>query len=270
MMKLINFFINEKMFFLESQDPVKDFDFLRITIQYEMHCTNILQEEARMDQKTYRTIEEYMLSFMKDAAHDPMHIYRVLYQALQIAKGYPEVNQDILIASCLLHDIGRMKQFQNPQLCHAEEGGKMAYEFMRSLGWNEKDCKHIQECITTHRFRTDRQPESIEAKILFDADKLDVTGALGISRTLLYKGRAGEPLYAVDAANRIYEGKDRNEPESFLKEYHFKLSRLYETFYTPEAFETARRRKEITVMFYHELMDEISTDDMDQLLNLEN
>ena len=35
-------------------------------------------------------------------------------------------------------------------------------------------------------------------------------------------------------------------------------------------FETARRRKEITVMFYHELMDEISTDDMDQLLNLEN
>lgn len=239
-------------------------------IQYEMHCTNILQEEARMDQKTYRTIEEYMLSFMKDAAHDPMHIYRVLYQALQIAKGYPEVNRDILIASCLLHDIGRMKQFQNPQLCHAEEGGKMAYEFMRSLGWSEKDCKHIQECITTHRFRTDRQPESIEAKILFDADKLDVTGALGISRTLLYKGQTGEPLYAVDAANRIYEGKGRNEPESFLKEYHFKLSRLYETFYTPEAFETARRRKEITVMFYHELMDEISTDDMDQLLNLEN
>ena len=52
MMKLINFFINEKMFFLESQDPVKDFDFLRITIQYEMHRTNILQEEARMDQKS--------------------------------------------------------------------------------------------------------------------------------------------------------------------------------------------------------------------------
>ena len=77
-----------------------------------------------MDQKTYRTIEEYMLSFMKDAAHDPMHIYRVLYQALRIAKGYPEVNRDILIASCLLHDIGRMKQFRNPRLCHAKEGGK--------------------------------------------------------------------------------------------------------------------------------------------------
>ena len=257
-------------FFLGSQDSVKDFHFLKIISQYEIHRTNILQEATRMDKKTYHTIEKYMLSFMKDAAHDPMHIYRVLYQALQIAKGYPEVNQDILIASCLLHDIGRMKQFQNPLLCHAEEGGKMAYEIMRSLGWNEKDCKHIQECITTHRFRTDRQPESIEAKILFDADKLDVTGALGISRTLLYKGQAGKPLYAVDAEKRIYDGKDRNEPESFLKEYHFKLSRLYETFYTPEAFETAQRRKEIMVMFYHELMDEISTDDIGHLLNLEN
>ena len=131
------------------------------------------------------------------AAFLPEMCIRDRYQALQIAKGYPDVNRDILIASCLLHDIGRMKQFQNPQLCHAEEGGKMAYEFMRSLGWNEKDCKHIQECITTHRFRTDRQPESIEAKILFDADKLDVTGALGISRTLLYKGRAGEPLSLI-------------------------------------------------------------------------
>ncbi len=94
----------------------------------------------------------------------------------------------------------------------------MAYEFMRSLGWSEKDCKHIQECITTHRFRTDRQPESIEAKILFDADKLDVTEALGISRTLLYKGRAGEPLYAVDAANRIYEGKDGKMQIGILSE----------------------------------------------------
>ncbi len=112
------------MFFLESQDPVKDFDFLRITIQYEMHCTNILQEEARMDQKTYRTIEEYMLSFLKDTAHDPTHIYRVLYQALQIAKGYPEVNRDILIASCLLHDIGRMNSSRIPSCVMPKKAGK--------------------------------------------------------------------------------------------------------------------------------------------------
>lgn len=221
-----------------------------------------------MDRKTFRILENYMLDMMKDAAHDSLHIYRVLRQALQIAKGYNEVNRDILIASCLLHDIGRMKQFQNPQLCHAVEGGKMAYTFMQELGWKEEDCRHIQECITTHRFRTDNQPKTLEAKILFDSDKLDVTGALGIARTLIYKGQVGEPLYAVDEENNIYKGKNFCEPESFLKEYHFKLIPLYENFYTEEAYEIARTRKAMTMMFYDELLNEISIDDLRELLDL--
>lgn len=85
--------------------------------------------EKRMDKKTFQVIENYMLDMMNDSAHDSLHIYRVLYQALRIARGYDKVNRDILIASCLLHDIGRMKEFQNPQLCHAVEGGEMAYSF---------------------------------------------------------------------------------------------------------------------------------------------
>ena len=168
-----------------------------------------------MDRKTFHVLENYMLDMMKDSAHDSLHVYRVLCQALRIARGYNEVNQDILIASCLLHDIGRMKEFQNPKLCHAIEGGKMAYMFMKELGWNEEDCTHIQDCITTHSFRTDNQPKTLEAKILFDADKLDVSGALGIARSLIYKGQVGEPLYAVDE-KKIYKGQKLCEPESFL------------------------------------------------------
>ncbi len=91
----------------------------------------------------------------------------------------------------------------------------MAYTFMKELGWSEEDCRHIQECITTHRFRTDHQPKTLEAKILFDADKLDVSGALGIARSLIYKGQVGEPLYAVDE-KKIYKGQKLCEPESFL------------------------------------------------------
>ncbi len=209
-----------------------------------------------------------MLDMMRDAAHDALHVYRVLYQALKIAKGYTEVNRDILIVSCLLHDIGRQKQFENPQLCHAVEGGKMAYDFMESLGWSKADCKHIQDCITTHRFRTDNQPQTLEAKILFDADKLDVAGALGIARSLIYRGKVEEPLYAVNTENEIYEGLNSNEPASFLKEYHFKLIPLYDKFYTKEAYEIAKSRKDITMRFYDELMDEISISDLDDLLDL--
>ncbi len=222
-----------------------------------------------MDRATYGILECYMLDMMKDSAHDSLHVYRVLYQALKIAKGYTEVNRDILIASCLLHDIGRQKQFENPKLCHAVEGGKMAYEFMKGLGWSEEDCKHIQDCVTTHRFRSDNQPETLEAKILFDADKLDVAGALGIARSLIYRGKVEEPLYAVNAENEIYEGYDPQEPASFLKEYHFKLLPLYDKFYTEEAYEIAKARKEITMKFYDELMAEISIGDLKDLMDLQ-
>lgn len=78
----------------------------------------------------------------------------------------------------LLHDIGRKEQFENPELCHAIAG-------------SEK----VKHCIKTHRYRKNNLPESLEAKILFDADKLDVTGAMGIARTLIYKGIVSEPIY---------------------------------------------------------------------------
>ncbi len=220
-----------------------------------------------MDKKTFCILESYMKEMMKDSTHDFLHVYRVLYQALRIAKGYDHINRDILIASCLLHDIGRQKQFQNPQLCHAIEGGKMAYSFMENLGWSKEDCKHVQDCITTHRFQADDQPKTLEAKILFDADKLDVTGALGIARSLMYKGQLDEPLYVVNGENKIYEGQDSHEPESFLKECHLKLIPLYDKFYTEEAYEIAKTRKNITMMFYSELMNEISINDLSGLLD---
>ena len=77
-----------------------------------------------MDKIFYEKIENYMFSCMKDSAHDPEHIFRVLYQSLHIAsKRNENINYDVLIASCLLHDIGRDKQFKDPNVCHAEVGG---------------------------------------------------------------------------------------------------------------------------------------------------
>lgn len=215
-----------------------------------------------MNQETYAIIENYMLEMMEDSAHDYLHIYRVLYQALDIATNYKDVNNDVLIASCLLHDIGRQVEFENPNLCHAEEGGKMAYKFMKTLGWEENLCVHIRDCIRTHRFRTDNIPQTIEAKILFDSDKLDVAGALGIARSLIYKGQVGEPIYTVDKNNKVQNGWEINAPESFFKEYHIKLIKLFDCFYTKEANAIAKKRKLIVIQFYEELMREVSIDDL--------
>ncbi|MDF2487163.1 MAG: hypothetical protein K0R46_3331, partial [Herbinix sp.] len=75
-----------------------------------------------MRAELYTQIENYMLEFMKDSAHDKEHIYRVLYMALDIARLEREVDMEVLMIACLLHDIGREEQFSNPELCHAQVG----------------------------------------------------------------------------------------------------------------------------------------------------
>jgi uncharacterized protein len=166
------------------------------------------------------------------------------------------INYDILIASCLLHDIGRGEQYKNQNVCHAEIGGTMAKEFLLKNGWSEKDSDHVKDCISTHRFRGNNVPETLEAKILFDSDKLDAVGCLGIARTLMYKGIVGGNLYEI-RGDKICFGENKNDKETFLKEYNFKLKNLYDKFYTKEATEMAKKQKESAQLFYTNLVDQI-------------
>ena len=87
-----------------------------------------------MTHQTYTHIEAYMRTCMSDSAHDVEHIYRVLYNALQIAEGEENVDRDVLIAACLLHDIGRQEQFAEPSLCHARVGAEKAGGFCGGWG----------------------------------------------------------------------------------------------------------------------------------------
>ena len=78
-----------------------------------------------MDKETYEILDTYMQACMAaDTAHDKNHIYRVLYAALTIAEHEALVDYDCLITACLLHDIGRKEQFENPHVCHAKAGAK--------------------------------------------------------------------------------------------------------------------------------------------------
>jgi uncharacterized protein len=208
-----------------------------------------------MNRTVYKKIEAYMLECMKDGAHDKEHIYRVLYYALDISENYT-VDTDVLIASALLHDIGRDAQYKNPELDHARIGSEMAYDYLIKSGWNKDKAEHVKKCISTHRYRNTNKPESIEAKILFDSDKLDVTGAVGIARTLAYIGIVGEPVYSLDCNREILDGTKDTEP-SFFQEYNFKLKKLYDGFYTERAKELAVQREGTARKFYEALLEEV-------------
>jgi uncharacterized protein len=209
-----------------------------------------------MNKITYEKIERHMLTYMNDGAHDEQHVYRVLYYALDISDNY-DIDLDVLIASALLHDIGREAQFKDPNIDHAEIGSEMAYEYIKKLGWDEERAEHVQKCINSHRYRKNNEPESMEAKILFDADKLDATGTIGIARTLAYKGIIGEPLYTIDKNGRILDGRQEKEP-SFFQEYNFKLRNVYNKFYTERAKEIANEREVISKQFYEAMLNEVT------------
>lgn len=211
-----------------------------------------------MTKDTYNLIENYMLSCMEDSAHDKEHIYRVLYGALEIARAETDVDYDVLIAACLLHDVGRREQFENPSICHAMVGAEKAYSFLLGNGFGESFAGKVKHCIQTHRFRKSMEPESTEAKILFDADKLDVTGALGIARTFLYEGDVGHPIYNMLPDGSIGDGSGE-EPPSFFREYKFKLEKLYDNFYTVRGAELARERRVIAAAFYEKLHQEVNS-----------
>jgi uncharacterized protein len=197
-----------------------------------------------------------MVSGIAGSAHDKEHIYRVLYVALDIAQYEENIDYDVLVAACLLHDIGREEQFQDPELCHAQVGSEKAHQFLTGLSWDINKAQHVSGCILTHRFRTDYPPASIEAKILFDADKIDATGALGIARTILYNGQFSEPLYSLLPDGTASDGSNDASP-SFLQEYKYKLEKLYDQFYTARGREIAVERQQAAVSFYESLLSEI-------------
>ena len=211
-----------------------------------------------MTKKEYNEIEIYMLSQMQDSSHDKYHVYRVLNAALDIANHADTKDMDVLFAACLLHDIGREKQFANPDVCHAQIGGEMAYEFLLSQEWSLQKSIHVKECISTHRYRSDNPPQSIEAKILFDADKLEASGAVGIARTLIYKGQVAEPLYMSDENGNIVVNASDTEITSFFQEYNYKLKNVYDSFFTERGKEIALERQKTAIDFYNGLFAEVS------------
>lgn len=221
-----------------------------------------------MDKQTYDELEKYMLSCMEDSAHDKEHIYRVLYVALDIAKHEENIDYDVLVAACLLHDIGRKEQSINPAICHAHAGSEKAYRFLIESNWSEVKAQHVKECILTHRFRSSDPPRTLEGKILFDSDKVDATGTIGIARTLIYNGQVSEPLYTLLDDGTISDG-DSDLCPSFYKEYKYKLEKLYSNFYTTRGRKIARERQLSAIAFFESLLLEVKSSYQNGLLEFD-
>jgi uncharacterized protein len=143
-------------------------------------------------------VKSFALSTLQvHGAHGLDHTLRVT--ALCELIGREEAaDMRVLIPAALLHDIARPLE-EEKGIPHEQEGARMAEEFLSSIGYPVEQIQGIVHSIQTHRYRSARDPETLEARILSDADKLDAMGAVGIGRAFMTAGeRNGEMQDAID------------------------------------------------------------------------
>ena len=123
-------------------------------------------------------VRERMLQW---GAHGLDHTLRVRGLALTLAEK-EHADKEIVEAAAMLHDIARAKEDKNKGVCHAEQGAIEAEKVLSKLDFPKEAIAKVQYCITVHRVSKGLKAETPEAKILQDADRLDVLGAIGIGR----------------------------------------------------------------------------------------
>jgi uncharacterized protein len=194
-----------------------------------------------------------------DPVHGFDHIERVYHMAEKLA-ALEGANLEIVHAAALLHDSRGSDPNSGERLSHHEASALFAEQVLRGEGWSDEKIKAVQHCIRAHRYRGEKEnePQTIEAKILFDADKLDVLGAIGVARTIGYAVQAGQPIYAEPSKQFIENGvKQPGEPHSSYHEYLFKLRKVKARLFTTSSIQVAEARDAFLTQFYEQLGAEI-------------
>jgi len=161
----------------------------------------------------------------------------------------------VLLAAAYLHDIGRSGQdVTNGAVCHALEGARIARSFVYELPLSRSRKENIIHCIKTHRFRGNHRPDTAEAKVLFDADKLDAIGAIGIARAYLFAGEVGARLHTPDI--KVEEARPYSEHDTGYREYRLKLRKIRNRMQTKEGRRLANARHAFMEDFFKRFITE--------------
>ncbi|MFZ0184153.1 MAG: HD domain-containing protein [Nitrosotalea sp.] len=200
-------------------------------------------------------LKEYVKKEIEnDAAHDFEHIIRVLKNATMIARK--EKSDMVLItAAVLLHDIVSYPKSdprsKNSSLESAEESKKI----LKKYDFTKDEIKIISDAIRDHSFSRGIIPQTLEGKILQDADRLDALGSIGIARTFAVGGAENRPFYNKD--DPFCKKRSPDDKNWTLDHFYKKLLLLEKIMNTKTGRIMARKRIKIMKNFLDELEKEI-------------
>jgi uncharacterized protein len=187
------------------------------------------------------------------AGHDFDHVRRVvaLSQRIGASEG---ADLRVVTTAALLHDIGESQGRSMHHLRSAE----LAREILREHP--EAFVDAVAHAIQAHRFRAEPAPQTLEAQVVYDADKLDAIGAIGVARVFAYAGEHGTPLWRRPWRDILADGGDAvSQPKSLGAEYTpvhefvYKLDRIPERLYTTTGRAIAEERRAFMRAFFDRL-----------------
>ncbi|MFW9902248.1 MAG: HD domain-containing protein [Candidatus Thorarchaeota archaeon] len=177
----------------------------------------------------------------EDDIHGFLHTERVLDLCLHIGKNLG-ANLLILEIAALLHDIGRNnKRIKTSNKNHAELSSEIASKFLDSYNFkiSQEDFTNIIHTIRSHSFSNNSNPQTLEAQILSDADKLDALGAIGLYRTIGFTVKNNGNI--VDVINHLEE----------------KILKLKDMLYLDLSKKIAEKRHKIILDFYNQIKSDV-------------
>ena len=184
-------------------------------------------------------------------SHDADHTERVLRLALRIGRK-EKADLGILTLAALLHDVGRGEEDRsNGKVCHSRSGAALAEGILERHGLDRGTVRAVVHCVRSHRYRGRAKPRTLEARVLFDADKLDSIGAVGIGRAFLFAGEVGARLHDKDID--IARTKPYTREDTAYREYLVKLRHIRDRMTTREGRRIAAGRHRFMSAFFDRL-----------------
>ena len=201
---------------------------------------------------------------VNDSAHDFDHVLRVTHLAVHIATA-ENADVEVVRLAALLHDVpapaqsglatGDAPQAANRRAGHHLAAAAYAGELLAGLGLDPSRIANMVHCIAAHRFRDQSiTPTTLEARCLYDADKLDSIGAIGIARAFAFAGANGSRLWCEPGPGVPGDDAKPTGPHyTPVHEFVYKLSRITGTLHTPTAQAIAAERHRFMCTYFDRL-----------------
>jgi len=190
-----------------------------------------------------------------DGSHDNSHLLRVWRNAEAIAASEPGCDRVVLVAAVLLHDCVAVEKNSPDRPRASRLAAERARQIVAALGWGPDRIARLGHAIEAHSYSAGIPPETTEAKILQDADRLDAIGAIGVARCFYVAGRIGSSLYSPDDPAAI--ARPLEDQAFALDHFGAKLFKVADHFQTEAGKRMAAARARTMDAFYAAFLAEI-------------